>query len=305
MIEHLELRAYGKINLGLDVVKKREDGYHEVRMIMQTVGLYDKIIMERRRRPGIRVETNLPYVPSGEGNLAWRAAKLLTDEFGLDGGVYISVWKKIPVAGGMAGGSTDAAAVLVGMNRLFRLGLTKRALMERGVSLGADVPYCILRGTALSEGIGERLSPLPPAPDCSVLLAKPQISVSTKAVYGSLKVDELLPSQHPDIDGMAEAIREENLDGVIERLGNVLETVTIPAHPEIGRIKEHMLKNGADGALMSGSGPTVFGLFKEQRAARDAFYALREAEEGRLVRQVYLTRLFRPGGSERREGRSR
>ncbi|MCI8511582.1 MAG: 4-(cytidine 5'-diphospho)-2-C-methyl-D-erythritol kinase [Lachnospiraceae bacterium] len=305
MTEHLELRAYGKINLGLDVVRKREDGYHEVRMIMQTVGLYDRIIMERRNRPGIRVETNLPYVPSGEGNLAWRAAKLLTDEFELENGVYISIWKKIPVAGGMAGGSTDAAAVLVGMNRLFRLGLSKRALMERGVRLGADVPYCILRGTALSEGIGERLTPLPPAPDCCVLLAKPQISVSTKAVYGNLKVDELLPAQHPDISGMEKAIRDGSLDGVLERLGNVLETVTIPAHPEIGRIKEFMLQNGAAGALMSGSGPTVFGLFKGQEAAKAAFHALRQAEEGRLARQVYLTRLFRPGGNDRREGRSR
>ncbi len=180
MLDRLELKAYGKINLGLDVVRKREDGYHGVRMIMQTVHLHDRIVMEKTKEPGIRTETNLPYVPDGEGNLAWRAAKLLMDEFGLSEGVDIKIRKCIPVAAGMAGGSTDAAAVLVGMNRLFGLGLGKKELMRRGVKLGADIPYCILRGTALSEGIGEILTELPPAPQCHVVLAKPQISVSTK-----------------------------------------------------------------------------------------------------------------------------
>lgn len=203
MLDRLELKAYGKINLGLDVVRKREDGYHEVRMIMQTVHLHDRIVMEKTKEPGIRTETNLPYVPDGEGNLAWRAAKLLMDEFGLSEGVDIKIRKCIPVAAGMAGGSTDAAAVLVGMNRLFGLGLGKKELMRRGVKLGADIPYCILRGTALSEGIGEILTELPPAPQCHVVLAKPQISVSTKAVYEKLRVDALGPEAHPDIDGMA------------------------------------------------------------------------------------------------------
>lgn len=164
MLDRLELKAYGKINLGLDVVRKREDGYHEVRMIMQTVHLHDRIVMEKTKEPGIRTETNLPYVPDGEGNLAWRAAKLLMDEFGLSEGVDIKIRKCIPVAAGMAGGSTDAAAVLVGMNRLFGLGLGKKELMRRGVKLGADIPYCILRGTALSEGIGEILTELPRLP---------------------------------------------------------------------------------------------------------------------------------------------
>lgn len=159
--------------------------------------------MEKTKEPGIRTETNLPYVPDGEGNLAWRAAKLLMDEFGLSEGVDIKIRKCIPVAAGMAGGSTDAAAVLVGMNRLFGLGLGKKELMRRGVKLGADIPYCILRGTALSEGIGEILTELPPAPQCHVVLAKPQISVSTKAVYEKLRVDALGPEAHPDIDGMA------------------------------------------------------------------------------------------------------
>ena len=214
MLDRLELKAYGKINLGLDVVRKREDGYHEVRMIMQTVHLHDRIVMEKTKEPGIRTETNLPYVPDGEGNLAWRAAKLLMDEFGLSEGVDIKIRKCIPVAAGMAGGSTDAAAVLVGMNRLFGLGLGKKELMRRGVKLGADIPYCILRGTALSEGIGEILTELPPAPQCHVVLAKPQISVSTKAVYEKLRVDALGPEAHPDIDGMIRAVGEKDLHRV-------------------------------------------------------------------------------------------
>ena len=292
MTDHLELKAYGKINLGLDVVRKREDGYHEVRMIMQTVNVYDKIIMDKSDEPGIRTETNLPYVPDGEGNLAYRAAKLLMDEFDIQDGVKIQIKKYIPVAAGMAGGSTDAAAVLVGMNRMFGLGLSKKALMERGVKLGADIPYCILRGTALSEGIGEILTELPPTPQCHIVLAKPQVSVSTKAVYGKLRANELTPEQHPDIDGMRAAIEAGNLDGVIARLGNVLELVTVPDHPEIGTIKEIMMAEGADGALMSGSGPTVFGIFKDEDAAKRAYDTLKKAEGGRLARQVYLTRFF-------------
>ena len=292
MINELELKAYGKINLGLDVVRKREDGYHEVRMVMQTVNLYDKITMERTNEPGIQTETNLPYVPDGEGNLAYRAAKMLAAEFGIEDGIMIRIKKFIPVAAGMAGGSTDAAAVLVGMNRMFNLGLSRKELMKRGVKLGADVPYCIMRGTALSEGIGEILTELPPAPQCHIVLAKPQVAVSTKVVYGKLRANELTADQHPDIDGMVEAIKNEDLDGVISRLGNVLETVTVPDHPEIAKIKEIMMENGADGALMSGSGPTVFGIYKDKKAAEKTCEVLKQADGGRLTRQVYLTRFF-------------
>ena len=292
MKDHLDLKAYAKINLGLDVVRKREDGYHEVRMIMQTVNLYDRIEMDRTEDGVIRTETNLPFVPDGEGNLAWRAAKLLLDEKGIKDGVTIKIRKYIPVAAGMAGGSTDAAAVLVGVNRMFDLGFTKKKLMERGVKLGADVPYCIMRGTALSEGIGEILTELPAPPQCHLVIAKPQISVSTKAVYGKLRVNELAPEEHPDIDGMMAAIKNGDLDGVIERLGNVLETVTGPDHPEIARIKEMMMENGACGSLMSGSGPTVFGIYKDKELAEKACQALREADGGRLTRQVYLTEFY-------------
>ena len=201
----------------------------------------------------------------------------------------IKIRKYIPVAAGMAGGSTDAAAVLVGVNRMFDLGFTKKELMERGVKLGADVPYCIMRGTALSEGIGEILTELPAPPQCHLVIAKPQISVSTKAVYGKLRVNELAPE---DIDGMMAAIKNGDLDGVIERLGNVLETVTVPDHPEIAEIKEIMVENGACGSLMSGSGPTVFGIYKDRELAEKACQALREADGGRLTRQVYLTEFY-------------
>ena len=253
MIRHLELKAYGKINLGLDVVRRREDGYHEVRMIMQTVRVYDAIELNRTEEEGIRLSTNLYYLPDNENNLGYRAAKLLMDEFGIRDGVEIKMKKFIPVAAGMAGGSSDAAAVLFGVNKMFGLGLSKQELMERGVRLGADVPYCIMRGTALSEGIGEILTPLPPMPQCRVLIAKPAVSVSTKHVYESLNLPSLGAEAHPDIDSMRAAIEKKDLSGVVSQLGNVLETVTIPENPVIQTLKDKMMEMGADGSLMSGS----------------------------------------------------
>ena len=270
MIRHLELKAYGKINLGLDVVRRREDGYHEVRMIMQTVRVYDAIELNRTEEEGTRLSTNLYYLPDNENNLGYRAAKLLMDEFGIRDGVEIKMKKFIPVAAGMAGGSSDAAAVLFGVNKMFGLGLSKQELMERGVRLGADVPYCIMRGTALSEGIGEILTPLPPMPQCRVLIAKPSVSVSTKHVYENLNLPSLGAEAHPDIDAMRAAIEKKDLSGVVSQLGNVLETVTIPENPVIQTLKDKMMEMGADGSLMSGSGPTVFGLFTNQTAAQAA-----------------------------------
>ena len=298
MIKHLSLKAYGKINLGLDVLRRREDGYHEVRMVMQTVGLYDRIDLVRKDAPGIVVETNLHYLPANENNLAWKAASLLMEEFRVKEGVQIRLRKFLPVAAGMAGGSSDAAAVLFGVNKMFGLGLTRCQLMERGVAIGADVPYCVLRGTALSEGIGEILTPLPPVPQCQVLIAKPGVSVSTRFVYEHLKADQLRPDQHPDIDGMLEAIRRGDLYGIAGCLGNALETVTIPAYPVIGQIKEQMMERGSIGCLMSGSGPTVFGLFSSPRAAADAYEAFRYGPGRELARQVYLTSFYTPRKQE-------
>lgn len=294
MIKHLSLKAYGKINLGLDVLRRRDDGYHDVRMIMQTVGIYDKIDLIYREEPGITVETNLFYLPNNENNLVYRAADLLMKEFQVKQGVHIRLKKFIPVAAGMAGGSSDAAAVLFGVNKMFDLGLTREQLMERGVKIGADVPYCVMRGTALSEGIGEILTPLPAMPQCHVLIAKPGVSVSTKFVYENLHANELRPEQHPDIDGMIEAIRRQDIAGIAGHFGNVLETVTIPAYPVIQEIKDSMMEHGAVGSMMSGSGPTVFGLFTDPKAAKKAYEELRYGKGAEIAKQVYLTGFYNP-----------
>ena len=292
MIKHLSLKAYGKINLGLDVLRRREDGYHDVRMIMQTVGIFDRVDLIWKEEPGIQVETNLYYLPTNENNLVYKAAKLLMDEFQVQEGLLIRLRKFIPVAAGMAGGSSDAAAVLFGVNKMFRLGLTTEELMERGVKIGADVPYCILRGTALSEGIGEVLTSLSPVPQCQVLVAKPGINVSTKFVYENLHANDLRPEQHPDIDGMIRAIKAQDLQGIADKLGNVLETVTVKEYPVIQEIKDKMLEFGAIGSLMSGSGPTVFGLFTNPKAAQQAYEELRYGESSGLAKQVYLTNFY-------------
>lgn len=286
-MDTIQMKALAKVNLGLDVIRRREDGYHEVRMIMQTLNLYDRVTLERCPTSGIFLETNLSFLPVNEQNIAYRAAMMLMDEFQIDGGVRITIEKHIPVAAGMAGGSTDGAAVLYGMNRLFRLGLSKRQLMERGVRLGADVPYCIMRGTVLSEGIGEVLTPLPPMPECFILVAKPPVSVSTKYVYQHLKLDKL--DRHPDIDGMLKALENGDLNGITERMENVLETVTIPEHPEIVQIKKMMVEAGALNALMSGSGPTVFGVFLDKAHGLKAKEMLKKSG---LVRHIYLVRPF-------------
>lgn len=283
----ISLKALAKINLGLDVVRRREDGYHEVRMIMQTIHLYDRLDIKRTKESGIQIQTNLSFLPVNENNLIYKAAKLLMDEFSITDGVSVKLDKRIPVAAGMAGGSTDAAAMFFGMNRLFSLGLTKRQLMERGVQIGADVPYCIMRGTALAEGIGEELSQLPPMVKCPVLIAKPSISVSTKFVYQNLKLDDT--TVHPDIDLLIDDIRAKNLYDIAAHMGNVLETVTIPNYPVIDEIKKHMLSHGAVGAMMSGSGPTVFGLFDDEATAKKAYKVMRSSH---LARQVYLTSVY-------------
>ncbi len=262
----MELTANAKINLGLDVLRKRPDGYHEVRMVMQMTGMYDQISLVPSKKPGIRLSVNLPYIPANENNLAYKAAKLLMDEFGVTDGLSIRLMKFIPVAAGLAGGSTDAAAVMKGVNKLFHLGLTDEELMARGKLIGADVPYCVMGGTALAEGIGEILTPLPDMPECSILLAKPPISVSTKEVYGALRADEI--EVHPDIDGMLEALSAGDLAGITERCSNVLEDVTAPKHPIISEFETEMKTSGALASIMSGSGPTVFGIYDNYDAAR-------------------------------------
>ncbi len=280
----IQLEAMAKINLGLDVLRKRPDGYHEVKMIMQSIDLHDDLELEETKESGIYLTCNKEGIPTDRTNLIWKACSLLMEEKGIDRGVRVHLTKRIPMAAGMAGGSTDAAAAMKGVNELFGLGLSRKELMERAVRIGADVPYCIMGGTALSEGIGEILSPLPALPACRILIAKPDIEVSTAFVYGGLKAAEL--AFHPDIDGMAEALKQQSLAGITERLGNVLETVTIPVHPVIREIKETMVQSGAMGALMSGSGPTVFGIFNDSEKAEAA---LQTMEQSHLAGTVCLT----------------
>ena len=283
-MDKIKLKALGKINLGLDVLGRRPNGYHDVRMVMQTVYLYDQILLEKTDKEGISLKTNLFYLPVNENNLAYRAAKMLIDEFAIKEGVHISLEKHIPVAAGMAGGSSNAAAVLYGMNRLFHLGLTDQELMERGVKLGADVPYCIMRGTVLAEGIGEELTPLPAMPKCHVLLAKPPVSVSTQKVYEKLDAQEV--TKHPDIDGILLGLQTGDLKKITSSMGNVLEHVTITEYPQIERIKDVMKEEGALNAMMSGSGPTVFGIYDDKMLARRAAARIREEQ---LAKQVHVT----------------
>ena len=280
----MDLKALAKINLGLDVLGRRENGYHDVRMVMQSVYLYDNVRLEAREEPGIELSSNLYYLPDDSGNIAYKAAQMMIEEFHLEGGVRITLDKHIPVAAGMAGGSSTAAAVLFGMNRLFGLELTRQELMERGVQLGADVPYCILRGTVLAEGIGEKLTVLPSIPKCAVLIAKPPVSVSTRVVYEALDSKEIV--KHPDIDGLIRALEEGSLKHAAACMGNVLEDVTIPKYPVIREIKQEMMEDGALNAMMSGSGPTVFGLFENKIKARNAQERIRRKA---LAKQVYVT----------------
>lgn len=282
-MEEYYINAYAKINLGLDVVGRLPNGYHQVKMIMQTVGVYDRLTLEKTES-GISLTSDSDELPAGRDNLVWRAAELMWEKYHISGGIHIHLEKKIPVAAGLAGGSTDAAAAMKGISRLFGLDAPLPQLMEYGVAVGADVPYCIMGGTALAEGIGDVLTALPPAPDCVILIAKPDISVSTKHVYERLDAAGL--KFHPDIDGMRASIETGSLQGILDRMGNVLETVTIPAYPVIDTIKQRMRELGAVNSLMSGSGPTVFGIFLDEQAAELAGMQL---QEEMLAKQIFVT----------------
>ena len=283
----ISLKARAKINLGLDVLIKREDGYHEVKMVMQTINIYDKIYMKIIEKPEIKIVTNLSFLPTNESNLVYKAIQMLRDEFNIEKGVFANVYKYIPVAAGMAGGSTDAAAAMIGMNKLFKLGLSREELMERAVKIGADVPYCIMGGTALAEGIGEKLSQLKPLKRCSILVAKPDISVSTKFVYTNLKLDE--NTVHPDMDGVLEAIDSSDVETMAKKMSNLLESVTAVKYPQIEDIKKSMIELGAINSIMSGSGPTVFGIFGNRKEAKKAYKTIKEKG---IAKRLFLTESF-------------
>lgn len=283
-------KAYAKVNIGLDVLRRRTDGYHEVRMIMQTVDIFDELIIEKREQAGIELQTDNSKLPLDGNNLVCKAAELLFRERNITEGVKVTLTKRIPIAAGMAGGSSDAAAAMRGLNELFEMGYSISQLQQLGVTLGADIPYCIAGGTMLSEGIGEILTPLPAPPACHLVVAKPDIDVSTGFVYGNLHADSL--DYHPDIDGMIEALKNGSMKGIADRLGNVLETVTVKEYPVIDRIKETLRAEGAENALMSGSGPTVFGIFGQKETAE---VAAAEVRRRQLAGQIFVTAFYNGG----------
>lgn len=286
-MDEIRLKALAKINLGLDVVGKQENGYHLVRMVMQTIHLFDSVQMQKTRAPGILITSNMKFLPRDENNIAYRAADLLMQEFGIKEGIHINITKRIPVCAGMAGGSTDAAAVLYGMNQMYGLKMSYKQMAKRGLTLGADVPYCLMRGTALAEGIGEKLTRLPAMPRCMVVVAKPAVSVSTKWVYENLHLDGQMA--HPDIDRLITGIERQDLKQMALSMGNLLEEVTVKAYPVITQIKENLASHGAIHAMMSGSGPTVFALFEKRQEAQKAADAVRISG---LARQIYVTTVF-------------
>ena len=286
-MHQISLKSRAKINITLDVIGKRPNGYHDLSMIMQTVSLYDIIYMRKMHAKGIKLTTNLSWLPNNEGNIVYQAAELFKQNCQIDTGIFIDINKRIPVAAGLAGGSSNAAATLIGLNILFETGLDQKELIELGVRLGADVPYCILGGTALAEGIGEILTPLPPMPDCYVLIAKPKINVSTATVFKKLDISNI--EKHPDNKKVIHAIKQADIDAIASNMCNVLETVTTKKHPIIKTIKEKMLNNGAKGAIMSGSGPTVFGIYHSKHQAQKTAYKLKLEY---LVGDVFVTTMY-------------
>lgn len=292
-MQEIKIAARAKINLGLDVVRRREDGYHEVKMIMQTVALHDTLTIRRIPEKEIRIRTNVGDIPVNEHNLIAKTAKLMMTHYPIAGGIEVDLEKVIPVAAGMAGGSTDAAATFTGMNTLFQLGATQEELQKLAVQIGADVPYCIMGGTALSEGIGEILTPLPEPPQCHLVIAKPDIYVSTKYVYENLHANEL--QHHPDIDGMIACIRDGELKKLAHMMENVLENVTVREYPVIEEIKKIMRDRGALNALMSGSGPTVFGLFEHREDAEKAVEVLHRQKK---AKQIFISAFSNDANNE-------
>lgn len=289
-MDELTCKAYAKINLGLDVIRRREDGYHDLRMIMQTIDVWDEIRLRKTNDSGrFILTTNKEELPCDERNLMVRAAKLMWETYSLPGGLYMQLTKTIPMAAGLAGGSADAAAVLKGISRLFDLGVSEEELQKLGVTIGADIPYCIAGGTYLAEGIGDVLTPLPKLPEVPLVLIKPDFDVSTGYVYTHLSLNE--KTVHPDIERQIKAVSEGDLPAVAECMGNVLETVSVTLHPEIEEIKESLVSLHSYKAMMSGSGPSVFGLFKTKEEAESACRKMREKYPGA---EVFVTSFMNP-----------
>lgn len=269
----MKRKAYAKVNIALDVVGKREDGYHMLKMIMQTIDLYDLIEVKKNNIKNIRLSSNKHYIPTDERNLAYKAAKLFIDKYDINDGVDIHIIKNIPVAAGMAGGSTDAATVLYLMNKVFNIKATNRELEELALKIGADVPYCINGGTVLCEGIGEKLTPLKRFKNKVLIVVKPNFGVSTKDVYRDLDINRI--HRHVDVDSLIKAMQREDVNYVAKNMRNVLENVTLRKHNLLRGIKEDLIKEGALGSMMSGSGPTIFAFFEDMLAAQRAYDKLK------------------------------
>lgn len=283
-MDKLNLKARAKINLSLDVLNKRPDGYHNVKMIMQQIGLYDEIYIEKINK-GIILETDCEFLPTNISNIAYKAADLMIKRYNINSGLYIYIKKNIPVAAGLAGGSTNAGAVIKGMNTLFELKIGLEEMMKIGGEIGADVPFCILGGGALAEGIGERLTKIQGLRSGWIVLAKPNIGVSTAEAYKNLKLNEI--KYRPNTEGLIEALNRDNLYDVCKNLCNVFEKGIQEKHPIVRKIKRKMLQYGAMGSLMSGSGPSVFGIYKDYEKAKAAYGKLRI-----FFKQTYLVRTY-------------
>ncbi|OZM55850.1 4-(cytidine 5'-diphospho)-2-C-methyl-D-erythritol kinase [Lottiidibacillus patelloidae] len=277
-------KAPAKINLALDVLHKRQDGFHEVKMIMTMIDLADRIELTPLKENKITISSHSRYVPNDERNLAYKAAALLKERFQVNEGVTISIDKQIPVAAGLAGGSSDAAATLRGLNKMWKLGLSLDELAVLGAEIGSDVSFCVYGGTALATGRGEIIEHLPAPPPCWVILAKPFIGVSTADVYSKLNLENVT---HPNVDQMIKAIEEQDYSTICQSLGNVLETVTLEKYPEVKQLKTQLQRFGADGVLMSGSGPTVFAITEHESRMQRIYNGLRG-----FCNQVYAVRIL-------------
>lgn len=277
----MKVKAYGKINIALDVIGKRDDGYHLLKMIMQTVNIYDELELKKSAK-GIKITSNKSFVPTDNRNLVYKAIELFCNTYSVEKAISVHIEKNIPVEAGMAGGSTDAAAALRAMRDLYKPEISDKELMELGVKIGADVPYCIKGGTALCEGIGEVITELKPFKDKLLVVVKPNFGVSTIATYKGFKLSEV--KQHPKVDELIEAMNRDDLKYVADNMMNLLELVTLKEHEEISKIKEFMCAEGALGSMMSGSGPTVFGFFDSEEKANKCAEMLKDK-----YKEVFVT----------------
>ncbi len=281
----LKIKARAKVNLTLDVVGKRPNGYHDVRMVMQQIDLYDEVDVEMTEDGTMGLTCSDEFVPTDHRNIAFKAAQLMREKYGLEKGFRIHIEKNIPVAAGLAGGSTDAAAVIRAVNELCGLNLTMSEMQAIGLQIGADVPFCLLENCALAEGLGEVLTPIRGFEHAWMILIKPNFGVSTKEVYKALKWDEV--TSHPDTGTMIEALSVQNRHEILSNLRNVLEDVTIGMFPQVAEVKTFLTGYGAEGVMMSGSGPTVFGFYKSYERAKSAHKKIKKHYPQSFVVSTY------------------